>query len=78
REHLEKGLADLGIDVLPSAASFVLARLGRGVREALRAQGVAVRRADTFPGLDDTWVRIAVRAPERTDRLFAALSPLRP
>ncbi|HWJ07902.1 MAG TPA: Rv2231c family pyridoxal phosphate-dependent protein CobC [Nocardioides sp.] len=77
REHLEKGLADLGIDFLPSAASFVLARTGPGVREALREQGIAVRRADTFPGLDPSWVRIAVRATEQTDRLFAALSPLR-
>lgn len=78
REHLEKGLADLGIDFLPSAASFVLARPGTGVHEALRALGIAVRRADTFPGLDDSWMRIAVRAPEQTERLFAALSPLRP
>ena len=31
---------------------------------ALRARGFAVRRCDTFPGLDDSWIRIAVRAPE--------------
>lgn len=76
REHLEKGLADLGIDFLPSAASFVLAQPGPGVHDALRGRGIAVRRADTFPGLDDTWVRIAVRSPEVTDRLLAALSRL--
>lgn len=77
REHLEKGLADLGIDFLPSAASFVLARPGAGVHEELRALGIAVRRADTFPGLDESWIRIAVRAPEVTDRLLAALSQQR-
>ncbi|WP_242530263.1 Rv2231c family pyridoxal phosphate-dependent protein CobC [Nocardioides aromaticivorans] len=76
REHLEKGLADLGIDFLPSAASFVLARPGAGVHDELRAQGIAVRRADTFPGLDESWIRVAVRAPEVTDRLLAALSRL--
>lgn len=76
REHLEKGLADLGVDHLPSAASFVLAQVGAGVRERLRADGIAVRRADSFPGLDDTWVRIAVRPRELTDQLLAALSRL--
>ena len=77
REHLEKGLSDLGVQHLPSAASFVLAQVGSGVREHLRAQGIAVRRADTFPGLDDSWARIAVRPPETTDRLLAALAVLR-
>ena len=56
----------------------MLARPGPGVHEELRRQGIAVRRADTFPGLDDSWVRIAVRAPEVTDRLFAALSSPHP
>lgn len=74
REHLEKGLADLGIHHLPSAASFVLAQVGDGVHERLRAAGIAVRRADTFPGLDGSWVRIAVRPPDVTDQLLAHLS----
>ncbi|NGZ99443.1 aminotransferase class I/II-fold pyridoxal phosphate-dependent enzyme [Nocardioides sp. W3-2-3] len=78
REHLEKGLADLGIEHLPSTASFVLARVGAGVHDALRDEGIAVRRADTFPGLDGGWVRIAVRRPEVTDRLIDALRRTRP
>ncbi|KRA32349.1 hypothetical protein ASD81_12260 [Nocardioides sp. Root614] len=73
REHLEKGLADLGVHHLPSAASFVLAQVGDGVHERLRAAGIAVRRADTFPGLDGSWVRIAVRPPDVTDQLLAHL-----
>ncbi|WGX99055.1 Rv2231c family pyridoxal phosphate-dependent protein CobC [Nocardioides sp. L-11A] len=74
REHLEKGLADLGIPHLPSAASFVLARVGDGVHARLRASGIAVRRADTFPGLDGSWIRIAVRPPDTTDLLLAGLA----
>lgn len=31
----------------------------------LRAVGIAVRRADTFPGLTENHLRVAVRAPER-------------
>lgn len=73
REHLEKGLADLGIAHLASSASFVLAQPGPGVHDALRDEGIALRRADTFPGLDGSWVRIAVRPPDATDRLLAAL-----
>ena len=74
RTHLETGLAALGIEHRPSAASFVLARVGTGVHAALRARGVAVRRADTFPGLDGSWVRIAVRPEPVTDRLVSHLS----
>ncbi|MDQ4114710.1 MAG: cobyrinate a,c-diamide synthase [Actinomycetota bacterium] len=73
RDHLEAGLRDQQIEYVPSAASFVLARPGAGVREALREQGIAVRRADTFPGLGPDWVRIAVRPEGPTDQLLAAL-----
>jgi cobyrinic acid a,c-diamide synthase len=77
RDHLEAELRARGIEHVPSAASFVLARLGDGIREALRARGVAVRRCDTFPGLDASWARIAVRPPDLTGRLLAALDALR-
>ncbi len=62
-----------GIEVVPSRTSFVLARLGPGTRQLLREHGIAVRRADTFPGLDDGWVRIAVRPPETTALLLEEL-----
>ncbi|GAA3822784.1 Rv2231c family pyridoxal phosphate-dependent protein CobC [Nocardioides panacisoli] len=74
RDHLERGLAELGVRHLASAASFVLAQVGHGVHGRLRDAGIAVRRADTFPGLDASWVRIAVRPPDRTDRLLRALT----
>jgi cobyrinic acid a,c-diamide synthase len=75
RAALIAGLADLGIDVAGGnpAAPFVLARVGTGVHARLRAAGYAVRRCDTFPGLDDSWIRIAVRAPDVTAKLLAAL-----
>lgn len=76
REHLEAGLRSRGIEHVPSATSFVLARVGPGGHGRLRQAGIAVRRADTFPGLDDHHVRIAVRRPETTDRLLAALDEL--
>jgi cobyrinic acid a,c-diamide synthase len=46
------------------------------IRLALRDHGFAVRRGETFPGLGPDWMRIAVREPETTDRLVAALGRL--
>ncbi|MEP9365447.1 cobyrinate a,c-diamide synthase [Nocardioides sp. CN2-186] len=74
RTVLEDALRSRGIEHVPSASSFVLARVGHGVHATLRDRGIAVRRADTFPGLDGSWVRIAVRPPESTARLLSALT----
>jgi histidinol-phosphate aminotransferase len=76
RSHLDERLSGAGIERLPSAASFVLARVGTGVHAALRERGIAVRRCDTFPGLDDSWVRIAVRAEPVTDQFIACAQTL--
>nr|WP_233556550.1 cobyrinate a,c-diamide synthase [Aeromicrobium endophyticum] len=73
RAVLTDGLTELGVRFTAPAAPFVLAELGRGAHEQLRAAGYALRRADTFPGLDDAWVRIAVRRPDTTRKLLAAL-----
>ncbi|MCW2855697.1 MAG: cobyrinic acid a,c-diamide synthase [Marmoricola sp.] len=78
REYLSGELARLGIEHIASTAPFVLARAGAGVHDALRQAGFAVRRADTFPGLDASWVRIAVREREPTAALVSALASLRP
>jgi histidinol-phosphate aminotransferase len=54
---------------------FVLARhpAARLIRAGLREQGVAVRRADTFPGLDDQWLRFAARDSDDVAALASAL-----
>jgi cobyrinic acid a,c-diamide synthase len=74
RHVLIDGLEALGLRHVPSSSSFVLVQLGIGAHEALRRAGIAVRRADTFPGLDASWVRIAVRPPEQTAQLLLALN----
>jgi cobyrinic acid a,c-diamide synthase len=76
RDHLIAGLTQRGIEHVPSVAPFVLARMG-SARLPLRDAGIAVRRGDTFPGLDSTWARIAVRPEPMTDRLLTALDQTR-
>jgi cobyrinic acid a,c-diamide synthase len=76
RKVLTDGLTELGIETVPSEAPYVLARLGTGARDALRDKGLVARRADTFPGLDDTWARIAVRTPVLSRQLLSALAGL--
>jgi histidinol-phosphate aminotransferase len=76
REALRGALSELpGVRVWPSAANFILIQVPNGpaIREALLERGVAVRRADTFPGLTPDHLRIAVRWPEDNQILLAAL-----
>ncbi|MCK0090372.1 cobyrinate a,c-diamide synthase [Rhodococcus sp. F64268] len=73
RAALVEALTGLGLEVAGDpAAPFVLVRVVQGTREALRSKGFALRRGDTFPGLDDEWVRIAVRDRAVTDALTDA------
>lgn len=74
RDLLVSGLSALGIRSVPSSAPFVLAEVDEGLHDRLADLGIAVRRADTFPGLDGRWVRIAVRPREQSDVLLAALA----
>jgi histidinol-phosphate aminotransferase len=70
-------LAELpGVSVhQPAAAPFLLLRVPGGgrVRAALADVGIAVRRADTFPGLTADHLRVAVRPPEIAGLLVEAL-----
>ncbi|GAB3657619.1 Rv2231c family pyridoxal phosphate-dependent protein CobC [Glycomyces tarimensis] len=75
RETLLQALDDLpGLRAWPAAANFVLVRTDQAdLRERLLADGLALRRGDTFPGLDRHYLRIAVRDEPTTDRLRTAL-----
>lgn len=76
RETLAAALAELpGARVWRSTANFLLVRVpdGPAVRTALLERGVAVRRADTFPGLGPDHLRLAVRGPAENELLLKAL-----
>ncbi|WP_068154994.1 cobyrinate a,c-diamide synthase [Rhodococcus phenolicus] len=66
-------LAELGFPVAGTPAGpFVLVRVPEETRDKLRANGFAVRRGDTFPGLGEDWIRIAVRDRQTTAALIGA------
>jgi histidinol-phosphate aminotransferase len=76
RDELVAALRQLpGVRVWPSAANFLLLAVpsGAAVRSGLAERGIAVRPADTFPGLGPDHLRVAVRSPEDNRRLVAAL-----
>lgn len=73
-----EALTGAGIEIaVPPAAPFLLVRTPRGhdpheFRTRLGERGVAVRRCDTFPGLDPRHVRLAVRDAATVSRLITA------
>ncbi|MGV9250196.1 Rv2231c family pyridoxal phosphate-dependent protein CobC [Streptomyces sp. NPDC003697] len=70
------GFAARGVRVAePAQGPFVLVRLpgAATVRHRLRELGFAVRRGDTFPGLDEDWLRLAVRDGRTTEAFLTAL-----
>jgi histidinol-phosphate aminotransferase len=83
REWMVNRLAELpGVRVhQPASAPYLLLQVpgGERIRTVLRQAGIAVRRADTFPGLTADHLRVAVRPPEVAARLVdglrAALTP---
>lgn len=79
RRSLVTELERRGFEVTADGVGpFVLVRQARrpNLHAELRELGIAVRRADTFPGLGPAWVRIAVREPAATEPLLAALDLL--
>jgi histidinol-phosphate aminotransferase len=66
-----------GVEVAAGGqAPFLLVRVANGpaVRQRLRGLGIAVRRGDTFPGLGDQWLRIAVVGPAHHARIVDAFA----
>lgn len=78
RGRLERGLAELGFESLPSAANFVFCRHphrdGGELAQALRQRSVIVRHFRQ-PRIEQ-YLRITVGRAEQTDRLLAALEEI--
>jgi histidinol-phosphate aminotransferase len=69
------GLAELGVPYFPSAANFVLMKIGPKHKElvaAMRGHGVLLRDRSTDPGCDG-FVRITIGLEEHVTRGLEAL-----
>jgi histidinol-phosphate/aromatic aminotransferase/cobyric acid decarboxylase-like protein/adenosyl cobinamide kinase/adenosyl cobinamide phosphate guanylyltransferase len=76
REDLAARLASIDrLRTWPAAANYCLVEVPDGPRvtAALRAEGIAVRPAASFPGLGAGHLRLTARSPEENARLARAL-----
>lgn len=73
--YLSRELPALGVEVWPSDANFLLARIGAGVCERLLREGVIVRPLAGF-GMPEH-VRISIGLPEENERLVKTLRRIR-
>jgi histidinol-phosphate aminotransferase len=71
--QLERGCRELGLEIVPSVANFMLVRVGDGTRvfDALQRRGVIVRPVKSY-GLPE-WIRVTVGTREQNERLLAEL-----
>lgn len=79
RERLRADLHDRGLRTVDgSVGPFLLGMHPQrpDLHAALRRLGIAVRRADTFPGLAEGWIRISVRNDDASETLLGALDHL--
>ena len=73
RESMLELLEPLGVMVWASPANFLLLRgPDVGLRERLLERGFAVRRAETFPGLDRRYIRVAVHPDPEVRAAFVS------
>lgn len=63
RAEMVAGLRSAGVDVVDGRGPFVLFRTPEAarIRKCLEHEGIAIRRCDTFVGLDERYLRAAVR-----------------
>ncbi|MEO7412865.1 MAG: histidinol-phosphate transaminase [Opitutaceae bacterium] len=71
--QLERGLRALGLEVVPSVANFILAKVGEGARvfDALQRRGMIVRPLQPYKLPE--WIRITVGTAAQNERLLAEL-----
>ena len=78
REQFAAQLEQLGVKVMPSQSNFLLADFRRDMTEPaerLKEQGILVRTCGSF-GLENSFLRLAVRTEKENGRLIAALEEI--
>src|SRR5258705_1082052 len=77
REEFASALRGIGLEVLPSAANFLLAKLPHGsggdLQSWLESERILIRRCDSFQGLGEAFIRLAVRSSSDNIRLVCLI-----
>ncbi|WP_424765644.1 threonine-phosphate decarboxylase CobD [Paenibacillus sp. sgz302251] len=80
RPWLVHELETIGFQVYPSQTNYLLAQLPQGIglsasmlQLEMGKQGVLIRDASRFAGLDHTYIRVAVKRRDQNERLLEAL-----
>lgn len=75
RPILAAGLGELGCQVVPSQANYLLFRLEQvtDLKETLLQRGILIRSCANYHNLGPDWYRVCVRDREENRRLLAAL-----
>jgi threonine-phosphate decarboxylase len=78
KECLENAFKEMGIMFLPSSVNFYLLKIDRAgdIVSKLRGKGILVRSCSNFRGLDDSYIRVAVRSHEHNEILLKELAEL--
>jgi threonine-phosphate decarboxylase len=78
REEFAEALRGIRLSVFPSAANFLLARLpgssGTELARWLEHERVLIRQCDSFRGLGDQYIRLAVRSRQDNLKLVAMVA----
>lgn len=79
RGHMLEALGALeGVKVYPTSTNFILLRLEKITAKTLKEklfkeEGILIRDASNFKGLDEYFIRVAIKAPKDNEKLLAAL-----
>ena len=77
REEFAGALRGIGLEVFPSAANFLLTKLPNGsggdLQDWLDSERILIRRCDSFHGLGEAFIRLAVRSSSDNDRLVSLI-----
>lgn len=78
KEHLENTFQERGVIFFPSSVNFYLLKINRAgdLVSRLRGKGILVRNCSNFRGLDESYVRIAVRTRSQNELLIKELTSL--
>jgi threonine-phosphate decarboxylase len=77
REEFSRALEEAGLQVYPSTANFLLANLPHGSGSELglwlESERILIRQCDSFDGLTERHIRLAVRSSNENRRLAALI-----